>query len=270
MPAIYGILRIVLITSLLLSAPASGAGWTALFDGQTFNGWTTQNGDPVTEAAWHIADGMIHLDTSAGRGGNLITDRDYADFELLFEWKISEGGNNGIKYRVKDYDGRVLGCEYQLIDDERNKNLRPTQMTASLYDVYEPRVYDDLLKPAGEFNRGRIVVCGSRIEHWLNGYLVVAATVGSPEWAARIADSKFSDAEGFGANRLGRIMLTDHGDDVWFRNIYLRPLSADPQLASHTTVGTAAVVVSHTSKGSWQNCRRRPVTIGNLFCRRRN
>ena len=167
MRATNGKLRFVLITSLFLAAPASGAGWTALFDGHSFNGWTAQNGDPVTEGAWEVADGTIHLDTSAGRGGNLITDREYGDFELLFEWKNSEGGNNGIKYRVKDFDGRVLGCEYQIIDDERNKNLRPTQRTGALYDIYEPSA-DDLLKPVGEFNLGRIVVCGNRIEHWLN------------------------------------------------------------------------------------------------------
>ena len=231
MRASYELLRI-LIASLLLAAPAFGAGWTALFDGHSFNGWTTQDGEPVEEGAWGVVDGTIHLDTSGDHGGNLITAREYGDFELVFEWKISERGNNGIKYRVKDFDGRVLGCEYQIIDDERNKNLRPTQRTAALYDVYEPREYDDLLKPVGEFNRGSILVCGNRIEHWLNGHLVVAATVGGPEWEERIGNSKFSDVEGFGKNRCGRIMLTDHNDEVWYRSIYVRPLSSHRQMAS--------------------------------------
>jgi hypothetical protein len=259
MRATHGNLRFVLITSLFLSAPAFGAGWIALFDGHSFNGWTTQNGGPVEEGAWEVVDGTIHLNTSVGRGGNLITDRDYGDFELLFEWKNSTGGNNGIKYRVKDFDGRVLGCEYQIIDDERHTNLRPTQRTASLYDIYEPSA-DDLLKPIGEFNRGRIVVCGNRIEHWLNGHLVVAATTGSPEWEERIGNSKFSDVEGFGKNRCGRIMLTDHNDEIWFRNIYVRSLSSGRRLASLSTTRARRFTC-------YQRVRPR-ATLRNVLCRR--
>jgi hypothetical protein len=70
----------------------------------------------------------------------------------------------------------------------------------------------------GEYNTSRIVVRGDQIKHWLNGRLIVSATVGSPEWDKRIASSKFSDVPGFGRNRFGRIMLTDHGSEVWYRN----------------------------------------------------
>ena len=86
--------------------------------------------------------------------------------------------------------------------------------------------------PAGEFNCSRIVVWGNRIEHWLNGYLIVSATVGDAEWVRRIADSKFAKIEGFGRNPLGKIMLTDHGSEVWYRNIVLTPLPS-PETVSY-------------------------------------
>ncbi len=227
-----------------LIAVAYGAGcssgfasdWVPLFDGYSLQGWTTPNGEPVPPGAWQVSDGTLHLDVSQGRGGNIITDRDYGDFELVFEWKISHRANSGIKYRVKDFDGRILGCEYQIIDDVDYGNLRPTQKTAALYDLYETPSHS-LLRPPGEFNRGAIVVCGNQIEHWLNGHLLVQATVGSHEWQRRIAESKFADAEGFGENRYGRIMLTDHGDEVWYRNVFLRPLTQCRAPTEATTTG---------------------------------
>ncbi len=203
-------------------AKARAVEWYPLFDGLTLQGWTTLDGKPVTRG-WEVVDGMMHLNVAEGRGGEIVTDRDYGDFEFLFEWKIAARGNSGIKYRVRPYNGAWLGCEYQMIDDHELRGLRPNQLTASLYDLYPPRAPRELY-PAGEFNRGRIVVQGNCIEHWMNGRLVVQAEVGSATWQERIAASKFSDREGFGANRLGRIMLTDHNTEVWYRNLFLRPL----------------------------------------------
>ena len=202
-----------------------GQAWQPLFNGVSFDGWTTQNGKPVTAAAWKIEEGgILHLDTSTGRGGNIVTDREFGNFEMLFEWKISMGGNNGIKYRVSDFNGRVLGIEYQVIDDSENK-LKPNHKTASLYDIYDS-VEHDVLRPAGEWNRGRIVVAGNSIEHWLNGHLVSSASVGSDEWIENIAKSKFHDVEGFGTTPFGKIMITDHRDEVWYRSIFIRELGA--------------------------------------------
>jgi hypothetical protein len=201
------------------------AGWIPLFDGSSMSGWTTPEGQPVARGAWAVSDGAIHLNVSKGRGGNVITDREFGDFELVFEWKIASRANSGIKYRVKDFQGQLLGCEYQMIDDQGYGHLRPAQTTAALYDVYEPMAHEPL-KPPGQYNRGTIIVCGNCIEHYLNGRLVVSAVVGSDEWRRRIAASKFNDVAGFGENRSGRIMLTDHGDEIWFRNIFIRPLIA--------------------------------------------
>jgi hypothetical protein len=128
----------------------------------------------------------------------------------------------------------LLGCEYQVFDDEKNAKSRPRPKgsAGALYDLYEPNEAKQL-KPAGEFNTARIVVQGDRIEHWLNGQLIVSATVGDDQWNRAVAESKFSDVKDFARNRDGRIMLTDHGSEVWYRNIQFRPLpSVKPSSAA--------------------------------------
>ena len=188
-----------------------------LFDGKTLDGWTTIDGKPVTRG-WETVDGAMHLPENAG-AGNIVTAKEYGDFDLRFEWKISEGGNNGIKYRVRRFDKRVLGCEYQILDDGGHPDGQtPKKSTGSLFDVCAPNA-DKHLKPAGEYNSSRIVVRGDHVQHWLNGDLILAVRVGSPDWVAKKARSKFSKVPGFGENRNGKIMLTDHGDEVWYRNI---------------------------------------------------
>jgi len=196
-----------------------------LFDGKSLDGWTTGDGKPVTEG-WEVVDGALHLKTGGPRGGNIVTEQEYGDFDLSFDWKIAPGGNNGLKYRVRKFDGKTLGLEYQMIDDGGYRTkLPPKGSTGALYDIYEPSEPKPLIPP-GQFNHSRIVVCGDRIEHWLNGKRIVLAYVGSDEWNQRIAESKFADVVGFGRNREGKIMLTDHNSEVWYRNITLTPLAA--------------------------------------------
>ena len=111
-----------------------------------------------------------------------MTDRDYGDFELLFEWKIAAGGNSGIKYRVRSFDGRMLGCEYQMIDDRPGPGTSAKSVDRSSLRSVRPCRASGTVS-GGEFNRGRILVQGDRIEHWLNGRLIVSAQVGSPSVA---------------------------------------------------------------------------------------
>jgi hypothetical protein len=193
----------------------------ALFDGTSLRGWMRMDGKPVEED-WEVVDGTLHLKDGPGSGANLFTEREYTDFELEFEWRIAPQGNNGLKYRVRKYGDRYLGCEYQILDDAAHK-LSPRGVTGSLYELYEPSDVH-LLKPVGEFNQSRIVVRGNHIEHWLNGVRIVSADVGSSQWYRRVAESKFRNVEGFGENRSGLIMLTDHSSEVWYRNIVLIPL----------------------------------------------
>lgn len=218
------------LVSFLLLTSASAQEWQPLFDGLSFDGWVTQNGDPVEADAWEVRDGMLHLDRSKGKGGNLLTDRDYGDFELIFEWKVAPEANNGIKDRVAKFGKKTLGIEYQVIDDYGKPNLASNHKTASLYDIFDAKEHNHL-RPADEFNRGRIVVRNNRIEHWLNGHLITEAHVGSEEWREHIAKSKFADVDGFGINHFGRIMITDHNDEVWYRNIFIRELGSSPSAA---------------------------------------
>jgi hypothetical protein len=195
------------------------------FNGQSLANWMTLSGDPVSEG-WEVVDGVIHLRKLETRSGHIVTREEYGDFVLTFDWKIAPGGNSGVKYRVRQYGKQTLGCEYQIYDRAQDrKQVRTKNRSGSLYDVYPP-YRGAPLNPPGEFNSAKIVVRGDRLEHWLNGYLVVSATVGDDEWKRRIADSKFSDVPGFGENARGRIMLTDHGSEVWYRNLKLTPISA--------------------------------------------
>lgn len=198
------------------------------FDAKTLDGWMTQDGKRVV-AGWEVVDGAIHLNkASKQRAGNIVTTKDYGDFDLSFEWKIATKGNSGIKYRVRSYNGKVLGCEYQVFDDVGTKTSQKSKNSAgSLYDLYEPSDAKKL-KPAGEYNTARIVVKGQKIEHWLNGAKIVEATVGDAEWKKRIADSKFNDVHRFSEWPGGKLMLTDHGSEAWYRNFKFVASPAPP------------------------------------------
>jgi hypothetical protein len=213
---------ILAIFALLTAIPAaeSAGEKVALFDGKTLQGWTTLDGQPVTKG-WAVKDGMIRLVPGPVRSGHIITTREFGDFTLSFEWKIAPGGNSGLKYRVRRFDGKFYGCEYQILDDDGYRTkLRPQQSAAALYDLYEPDKNKRLL-PVDKFNSSRIVVRGNSLQHWLNDRLVVSATVGDADWTRRVTASKFADLKKFGRNRYGRIMLTDPGSEVWFRNFQL-------------------------------------------------
>ena len=191
------------------------------FDGKSLSAWTTIDGKPVT-AGWEVVDGMIHLKKDGKGSGHILTANEFGDFTLAFEWKIAPGGNSGLKYRVRSYGNKLLGCEYQVYDDEGKKKMQPRNSAGSLYDLYEPNSAKQL-KPAGEWNQAEIVVRGNRIEHWLNGLQVVTATVGDAEWQKRISESKFSEYAEFSQQPRGKLMLTDHGSEVWYRNFAFEP-----------------------------------------------
>lgn len=192
------------------------------FRGHSLASWTTLEGAPVTYG-WETADGEIRLNRSLGKGGHIITVSEFGDFDLSFEWKIAARGNSGLKYRVTKYGSQTLGLEYQICDEPEGRSLS-RKSAGALYDLYEPAVTRHL-KPPGEWNSARIVVDGNRVEHWINGGLIVAATIGDEEWRRRIGESKFADEKEFGENRRGRIMLTDHGSEVAYRKFSFRSLN---------------------------------------------
>ncbi len=217
-------------------------GWKLLFDGKTLSGWRGLGRDHVPVGLWIIEDGMIKkVDTGNeknlpdGRpieGGDLITIDTFENFELTFEWKVNKAGNSGLKYNVSEemsqkYGSQfsALGFEYQLIDDgdEAYKGvLKAAQFSGSLYDLIPAENVS--LKPVGEFNSSRIIVKGNHAEHWLNGIRVVEYDFGSKELEDAYKVSKFSKIPGFTDKRKAHIVLQNHNDESWFRNIKIRVL----------------------------------------------
>jgi hypothetical protein len=180
----------------------------------SWDGWMTLDGRTVP-IAWERNDDTIHLRKTAERTGHIVTRREYGDFKFEFDWKIAPGGNSGIKYRVRRYDDRMLGCEYQIYDGG-TRTVEPRNQTGSIYDLFEPDK-SVVARPPDEWNQGIIVLKDNLIEHWLNGSKIVTAKIGDAEWDRRIAESKFNDVPDFAKNTRGRIMLTDHGSEVWYR-----------------------------------------------------
>jgi 3-keto-disaccharide hydrolase/glycosyl hydrolase family 2 len=213
----------------------AGAGQTpgpavekALFDGQTTAGWRGYQQKTIPEG-WQVVDGAL---TRVGKGGDIVSEGEYENFELTVEWKIAPGGNSGIFYRVveqpKDTPMWEVAPEYQLIDDTGYPAvLKPTQKTAANYDLQPPG--RDATKPAGSWNTTRILVNGSHVEHWLNGVLIVSYELWTPEWTRLVAASKFKDSPQYARARKGRIGIQDHGDAAAFRSIRIRELPPTPQ-----------------------------------------
>lgn len=192
------------------------SGWKDLFANGDFSEWSQVNGEPVS-GDWSIEDGVVHR---AGKNaGSINTKETYKDFELRFDWKISVAGNSGIKYRVRKH----LGLEYQILDDVKHSDSKKiSRRAASLYDIQEADL-DKPLNPPGEWNSGRIVIKGDKLEHWLNGKIVASIEIGSEDWEARFQKSKYKKHEGFGTWE-GPIYLQDHYDEVWYRNVRIREL----------------------------------------------
>jgi hypothetical protein len=231
----------------ILSEAEKKDGWKLLFDGKTFSGWrgyVSAGGFPTN--GWSIADGCIKSAKRNGRpgsgGGDILTTEEFTDFDFLFEWRIAARGNSGVKYFVFERhgspgaslylgdDGRsAVGHEYQLLDDDRHPDGRngPIRQTGALYSLVPPNSHKKL-KAVGEFNQSRILVQGKHVEHWLNGAKILEYELESPELAQAIAASKYKDVPRFGTKFKTPILLQDHGDEIWFRNLKIRSLDSKP------------------------------------------
>lgn len=206
---------------LLTASVRAADDWQALFDGQDLSAWRTL-ARPDSTPAWKIEDGTLAWSLKCG---DLATKQEFGDFELELEWKISPGGNSGILFRVDASGAKPwhTGPEMQVLDDARHKDGKsPLTSAGSLYALYPPA--KAAAKPVGEWNSVRIRVKGSRIDYWLNGENVISVEVGSADWTTRVAASKFAPFARFGRTSQGRIVLQDHGDPVWFRNIRIRKI----------------------------------------------
>jgi hypothetical protein len=205
-----------------LSDAEKGDGWSLLFNGRSLEGWRAFTSE-MPPTGWAVQDGVLKR---VGNGGDLMTTRQYDNFILDLDYKIAEGGNSGIMYRVTTDGDRPYysGPEYQILDNERHadaKNGRDRYAGAN-YALNPPE--KDSGNPAGQWNNARIVVNGNHVEHWLNGEKVVAYELQSDDWKKRVAASKFAEWPMYGKATRGHLVLQDHGDLVEFRNIKIKEL----------------------------------------------
>lgn len=174
---------------------------------------------------WSIDGKYLYFDGSSG-SGDIITVDEYDDFELQFDFKVTEGGNSGVMYRVSLGDNAPYfsGPEYQVLDDEEHPDGKNELTSAgSLYGMYAPENKKN--RAAGTWNQARIICKGNKVTHYLNGVKVVEAEIGSDEWNERLNESKFKDWDKFAKNKKGHIAFQDHGNEVWYRKIRIKRLS---------------------------------------------
>jgi len=224
--------------------------WISLFDGTSTKGWRAYNGDSLPPG-WIAKNDELTFDTKLGleqdyKGGKDIIygDEEFENFELYLEWKLPEGGNSGIFYHIKEgYNAPpVVSPEYQLIDDvnyakihdlteyntslgytENPNELKPLQQTASDYAMH-PANDNKILNPIGEWNSSKIVFTPERVEHWLNGKMVLSFVPWSEEWYKKKNSDKWKNSADYGKFKKGYIGLQDHASPIWFRNIKIRKL----------------------------------------------
>lgn len=217
-----------------LTAAEKKAGWQLLFNGKDMSGWHNFNKETVG-ASWLLDDGAIMLDvvpradgwTQALDGGDLVSDKEFENYELCLEWKIAACGNSGIMFNVvedeKYHSPWLTGPEMQIVDNTCHPDaVHEKHRAGDLYDLISAAPLT--VRPAGEWNRVRIKLKDGQLEQWLNGHLVVQTKLFDGNWSEIIAGSKFRDMDDFGQARSGHIVLQDHGDQVWFRNIKIREL----------------------------------------------
>jgi hypothetical protein len=214
-----------------LTPAESAEGWELLFDGRTTDGWRGYAHTNFPAHGWVVEDGTLKNVGKNGRqgsgGGDLVSTRKFEDFDFKFDWRISPGGNSGVKYFVRE--GKTgksgVGFEYQILDDDANPDGAngPNRQAGALYYLIAPNKAKHLA-PVGEWNHSEIIVRGNHAEHWLNGARIVSFEIKSPEMAAAIAKSKFKNVAGFGEKMPTVLLLQDHGDTVWFRNLKVRAL----------------------------------------------
>jgi hypothetical protein len=199
------------------------ASWTTLFDGHSTDAWRGFRTLGFPSNSWVVVEGA--LKTVPGHELDLVTREPYQDFELELEWRVAVGANSGIMFHVSEEGNEtwLTGPEMQIVDDDNSDDGKdPLTSAGSLYDLVAPT--NKKLHPANQWNKARIVVKAQHVEHWLNGAKIVEYQLGSPELNALIAKTKFKDMPRFGKNETGLIALQNHGGEVWFRNIRVRPL----------------------------------------------
>jgi len=228
--------------------------WIKLLEGENAKGWRAYNGDKLPPG-WTIKDGVLSFNTKLGleqnyKGGKdiIFAAQEFENFELYIEWKLPKGGNSGIFYHIKEGFKSIphIAPEYQLIDDVNyakmhdltayNKSLgytknpselKPLQQTASDYAMHPADPAKKVLHPIGEWNSSKIVFTPERVEHWLNGKMVLSFVPWDKAWYEKKNSDKWKTSKNYGKFKTGFIGLQDHSSPIWFRNIKVRKLTKE-------------------------------------------
>ena len=232
----FAVMSLALLSSNLfaqtpgLSEQEKKDGWVSLFNGSSLTGWHAYGGKAIA-GIWQINDGAIHLDPSKrsgkNEGGDILTDKEYSNFDLKLEWKISKNGNSGIIFYVKEdpkyEEPWQTGAEMQVLDNDGHPDGKIKKHRAGdLYDLISSST--EPVKAVGEWNQAEIKSLNGKLELYLNNTLVVSTTLWNADWDNLVKGSKFKRMQGFMKFKSGRIDLQDHGNEVWFRNIKIKEL----------------------------------------------
>lgn len=217
-----------------ISPKEAKEGWTLLWDGKTTNGWRGAKISNFPEKGWVIDNGILKVLKSGGgestNGGDIVTTRKYKNFILSVDFKITEGANSGVKYFVNPDlnkgEGSAIGCEFQILDDDKHPDaklgVRGNRKLGSLYDLIPAPENKPFNKK--DFNTAVVVVNGNKVEHWLNGVKILEYERNNDMWKALVNYSKYRDWPNFGNAAEGNILLQDHGDEVWFKNVKIKEI----------------------------------------------
>lgn len=217
-----------------ISPKEAKEGWALLWDGKTTNGWRGAKISNFPEIGWVIDNGILKVLKSGGgestNGGDIVTTRKYKNFILSVDFKITEGANSGVKYFVNPDlnkgEGSAIGCEFQILDDDKHPDaklgVRGNRKLGSLYDLIPAPENKPFNKK--DFNTAVVVVKDNKVEHWLNGVKILEYERNNDMWKALVNYSKYRDWPNFGNAAEGNILLQDHGDEVWFKNVKIKEL----------------------------------------------
>ena len=216
-----------------LAADEKAEGWSLLWDGTSTNAWVSKKDlKTFPDRGWVMKDGWLGMKKKGG-GGDLVTVEKYRDFIFAFDFQLTKGANSGVKYYFDENQNGGTCEEYQVLDNAHPDSKRGkdgNRKCASLYDLI-PAKADDILRPLGEWNSGRIVARGGKVEHWLNGVKVLEYERGSAAFREAVNASKYAKwgvgldgkPRPWGENVRGRILLQDHSDStVSFRNLKVK------------------------------------------------
>lgn len=208
--------------------------WTMLFDGKNLDNWQLYDTNTAAKN-WKIEGDALVFYPPTNRPKNtyynLVSKKEYTNFILSIDWKISKGGNSGIFWGIKD-DGSYkqpyeTGLEVQVLDNQKHPDSKngTDRQAGALYDLVAPN--KDVTKPVGEWNTTVITINhntnkGSSV---LNGVTVAEFPLSGDAWNNLLKNSKFNGWDGFAKYKTGKIGLQDHGDVVSYRNIKIKELN---------------------------------------------